>query len=244
MFNNTQLALFCENVFSEKWVYWYGTYGNECTLKKYESKSKQYPSHYTASRKEGYMRDIANHKRCADCVGLIKAFFWCNGDVNRLPVYKDNNCPDKSADGMFKLCEDKGPINTIPDIPGLVVWKKGHIGVYVGGGYVIEMRGFAYDCKRDKVTNRPWSNWGKLPFYMIEYTDIPQPEPQPEPQNVVVTGGSVYVRKGPGIEYDFIGIVHRGDILPYQGQTWSNGWYLVIYKNQNCWISPKYSNLV
>lgn len=245
MFKSYQLVQFVENVYKSKWVYWYGTYGNQCTLSKYESKKKQYPAHYTKSREKQYMKDIENNKRCADCVGLIKAFFWCDGDIDNLPVYKINNCPDKSANGMFKICESKGKIDSIPDIPGIVVWKDGHIGVYVGDGYAVEMRGFDYDCKRDLVKNRPWTHWGKLPLYMIEYDDTPQPEPQPEPEhkNVCVTGGSVYVRKGPGIEYQHIGIVHKGDVLPYMGQTYSNGWYLVEYKNQNAWISPKYSKL-
>lgn len=76
MFTNIRLAEFALKVFEAKWVYWYGTYGNKCTQSKYESKAKQYPAHYTASRKNGYMKDIANGCTCADCVGLIKAFFW------------------------------------------------------------------------------------------------------------------------------------------------------------------------
>ena len=246
MLNSVEFVNFCKEVWMRKWVYWYGTYGNECTMSKYESKKKQYPAHYGSGRTKQYMKDIENHKRCADCVGLIKAFFWCDGDPDNLPVYKINNCPDKSANGMYKICEDKGPISTLPDIPGLIVWKDGHIGVYIGDGYAIEMRGFDYDCKCDLVKNRPWTHWGKLPLYMLDYENMPKPEPEPEPEpkkNVIVTGGSVYVRKGPGVEYQHIGIVHKGDVLPYGGETYSNGWYLVEYKNQNGWISPKYSKL-
>ena len=247
MFNNYQLASFCEQVYNNKWAYWYGTCGYECTLKTYESKSKQYPAHYTKSRKSGYMKDIEQRKRCADCVGMIKAFFWCDGDVNKLPKYKANNCPDKSANGMFKLCEDKGLISTIPDTPGIVVWKDGHIGVSIGDGYAIEMRGFDYDCRKDKIKNRPWTHWGRLPLYMLEYLDSPQPEPQPEPQpgkKVLVTGNSVYVRKGPGINYDYVGIVHKGDMLEYQNEDYENGWHLIVYKNENAWITPKYTVIV
>ena len=78
-------------------------------------------------------------------------------------------CPDVSANGMIDLCKEQGNINTIPDIPGLVVWKTGHIGVYIGGGYTIEMRGFAYDCQRRKVKDGPWTKWGRLPASMISY---------------------------------------------------------------------------
>ena len=86
-----------------------------------------------------------------------------NGDPTGRNVYKANNCPDVSANGMYELCQETGPISTIPDVPGLVVWKSGHIGVYVGNGYVVEMRGFAYDCEKRKVKEDPL---GRHQFYL------------------------------------------------------------------------------
>ena len=47
---------------------------------------------------------------------------------------------DVSANGMYERAKEKGPINTIPEIPGLCVWRTGHIGVY-RNGEVIEARG-------------------------------------------------------------------------------------------------------
>ena len=179
MFTGMQLANFCLSVYAAKWVYWYGTYGKKCSKSLYESKRKQYPSHYGDSRTAGYMKDIAEGRTCADCVGMIKAFFWKGGDLDATPVYKSNNCPDVSANGMIKLCEQTGAISTIPDVPGLVVWKDGHIGVYVGDGYTVEMKGFNYDCKKNKVKDGPWVKWGRLPASMISYTDEPTPEPEP-----------------------------------------------------------------
>ena len=44
---------------------------------------------------------------------------------------------DVTADGMFNAAVEKGPISTMPDIPGIAVWHQGHIGVYIGNGYVI-----------------------------------------------------------------------------------------------------------
>lgn len=176
MFTNVQLVNFCKAVYNAAWVYWYGTCGYKCTQSLYNAKAKQYPSHYTAARKSGYMADISAGKMCADCVGMIKAFFWMNGNPTGKNTYQSNNCPDVSADGMIKLCRETGAISTIPDIPGLVVWKSGHIGVYIGGGYTIEMRGFAYDCVKRKVTDGPWTKWGRLPASMLEYTDMPAPK--------------------------------------------------------------------
>ena len=61
---------------------------------------------------------------------------------------------------------------------------------------------------------------------------------------VEITGGSVNVRKGPGTQYDVLGVVHKGDRLKYGGQTFDNGWFLVEYENQNASVSGKYGRLV
>jgi len=177
MFTNLMLVAYCEQVYAAKWVYWYGTCGYACTETLYRRKKEQYPSHYTASRVSGYQADIKTKKMCADCVGMIKSFFWKGGKIDGKNVYQANNCPDKSANGMYELCKEHGKISTIPEIPGLVVWKSGHIGVYIGNGYTIEERGFAYDCVKRKVTEGPWTHWGKLPASMLCYVeDAPQVE--------------------------------------------------------------------
>lgn len=241
MFTGNELANYALTVYANKshWCYWYGTYGNLCTLSRYEGKKRQYPAYYTDNRKSGYMKDIENKRRCADCVGFIKSFFWTGNNYDTNPKYNTNHCPDTSADGMFLLCKEKGDIKSIPDIPGLVVWKNGHIGVYVGGDYTVEFKGFDYDCQKNKVTDGKWKKWGKLPPSMITYDEL-----KPEKQEVVVTGGSVYVRTAPNTKTGkILGVVHKGDRLPYQGEVSDMGWHLVEYKNQNGWISGKYSKL-
>lgn len=325
MFTGKQLAEYCKKVYAAEWVYWYGTYGKKCTESLYNSKKRQYPSHYTSDRTAGYMRDIREGKWCADCVGLPKSFFWKDGIITNEPKYATNHCPDVSANGMIALCTQTGKIGSIPDEPGLVVWKSGHIGVYIGGGYTIEMRGFAYDCVKRKVTAGPWTKWGRLPKSMISYTDEPVTEPEPDAlkygsvgeavkelqedllslgyalpeygadgdfgsetkkaveafqrdhellvtgiadaatraaietaiedgaeqlpptQAVKITGGSVNVRSAPGTSSRILGVVKLGDKLPYQGlEADVNGrpWYLVEYRDENGWVSSKYSKVV
>ena len=168
---NTELVKFAREVYAREWVYWYGTCGYKCDKDLYLSKKKQYPKYYTEARESGYMADIAAGKTCCDCVGLIKAFFWKDGDIDA-PTKRDGDgkrtgCPDTSANGMIELCRETGQISSIPDIPGLVVWRSGHIGIYIGGGHTIEARGFAYDIQLRKLSDGTWTKWGKLPF--MEY---------------------------------------------------------------------------
>ena len=64
---------------------------------------------------------------------------------------------------MINMCQERGPIATMPDIPGLFVWKNGHGGIYEGNGVVIEAKGHAYGVIRTK--NTPWLSWGKIPWW-------------------------------------------------------------------------------
>ena len=60
---------------------------------------------------------------------------------------------------------------------------------------------------------------------------------------VVVDGGSCYVRSLPGTDGKILGVVHRGDALPYAGETAENGWLKVVYQGGVAWISGKYGRL-
>jgi uncharacterized protein YgiM (DUF1202 family) len=63
-------------------------------------------------------------------------------------------------------------------------------------------------------------------------------------KKVVVTGDSVFVRKGPSTDYGTMGAVHKDDKLPYFGYDYpDNGWHLVEYDKATGWISGKYSRV-
>ena len=61
-------------------------------------------------------------------------------------------------------------------------------------------------------------------------------------KRVVVTGGSVYIRKGSGKAYDIITVAHKGNAFPYVA-TASNGWHCVEVNGRNGWISGNYSKV-
>lgn len=87
-----------------------------------------------------------------------------------------------------------------------------------------------------------------------KYRPGPKPEPEPTPTptptecgHVLVTGGSVNIRSAPGVESRDIGTAHKGDVLVYQGvakEAGGRAWFLIVWKNQNAWISSKYAKLV
>jgi len=58
------------------------------------------------------------------------------------------------------------------------------------------------------------------------------------------TGKSCFVRKGPGTQYEKIGVVHGGTKLEYLGIDSETGWHQVRFKGLEGWVSGKYSKLV
>lgn len=321
-------------------VYWYGTHYHECSEGLLARKAKQYPMHYGKSRMARYSEDIKNGKMCSDCVGAIKGAAWSELGRHK-QVYSSHGCPDKSADGMFAYCKsvgmDNGGMDSLPEIPGVAVRYAGHVGVYIGGGRVVEWRGFKYGRVETTLNSRPWTHWYMLPW--VEYITADMDDTTPgidvgalgsrllkegkkgedvrilqtilmelgyalpkygadgdygketadavrafqvdrqigvdgrygpvthgelmeilneraaqdedeeggapaEPKKQVrVTGGSVYVRSGPGTQYGIERVVKKGTLLDHVA-TADNGWHSVIVDGEAGWIGPKYTEVV
>ncbi len=162
------LAAWAENIYKGgNHVYWWGTYCNPCTNSLLTGKTRQYPEYYGDNRQPTYKKHIQQGKIATDCVGLIKGYYW---ELDGVIKYKRDGLPDKGAKGMWSASKIKGKIATLPEIPGLLVWTKtqGHVGVYVGGGIVVEARGFSTGVQRNKLSARAFTHWGMCPY--IEYT--------------------------------------------------------------------------
>lgn len=175
-FTNVHFVEFCKKFVGMP--YWYGTCVYPCTSSLLNSKSRQYPEHYTSDRMNKYRQAINDHKICADCVGLIKGYGWTNGGEGVIesigksePLFKSSyathGMPDQSANGMFEYAQRKGldwgSIDTILEIPGIAVRLNGHVGVYIGNGKVIEEKGFAYGCVETNLKDSKWLHWYKIP---------------------------------------------------------------------------------
>lgn len=139
--------------------YWYGTFGQAASKALYEQKKRQYDKQYTW----GYDGTTV---KVHDCVGLIKGYLWCDSPEDLTPVY--NAAQDLSANMMRDACVTKGKMAIMPEIPGLLVFKDKHVGVYIGGGEVIEARGHSYGVVKTKLADRPWTSWGYCPYITYE----------------------------------------------------------------------------
>lgn len=171
--NNLDLAAYAIQAWENNWGYVWGTYGNILTPSLFAYKKQQYPD--GVGNHADFIESHWLGRRTADCIGLIKGYGWL--DTKSMAIgYAANGMPDYGADQMYRACknagvqnEDYGPISTLPELPGLMLWKSGHAGVYIGGGYAIEAMGTRKGVVKTKVSDRGWQGWGKLPY--IDYRE-------------------------------------------------------------------------
>lgn len=159
--NNLDLVIYAKNAFNSGWGYVWGTYGDVLTESLFAYKLKQYPD--GVGNYEDFIRASWLGGRTTDCVGLIKSYGWYDPDTKTIE-YGTNGMLDVGADGMYNAATVKGSMDTMPDIPGLAVWKSGHIGVYIGNGEVIEAMGTKYGVVKTKLDGRGWKAWLQVPY--------------------------------------------------------------------------------
>lgn len=86
-------------------------------------------------------------KVCVDCSGLIS---WGTGIIRNSQGYHD------TAEAVF-------PMATVGQAPiGAAVWRKGHIGIYLGGGAYIAADGSAYGVRIGTVAGSGFTHWFRL----------------------------------------------------------------------------------
>ena len=159
--NAADLVVYVTNAWQSGWGYVWGTYGQVLTPELFQYKLTQYPE--GVGQYADFIRVNWVGKRTADCVGLIKGYGWLNADTMEIE-YGSNGMPDIGANQMYYNAQHSGTIDTIPEVPGLAVWKPGHIGVYIGNGEVIEAMGTKYGVVKTQLQGRGWTHWLEIPY--------------------------------------------------------------------------------
>lgn len=167
---NFDLVAYAKKALQTKTIYMWGGIMRPVTEAYIRQLAVHYPAHYSAGRQQQLRAQIGQGCYGEDCVGLIKSCYW--GGVDS-PHYQEST--DLNTNGMMEAATEHGPIATLPELPGLCVWMPGHIGVYAGGGEVIEAteskRGDGVVSSRlsGTVNDAGWTHWLKCP--MIDYRE-------------------------------------------------------------------------
>lgn len=150
-------------------AYIYGGYGERlCTPAFRRERAGAYPSQrkniysncLVLSGKQSACQGCKWHNRQAyDCAQLTR--YACKAGGQQL-VSGANSQWTKTA------WEQKGTIDTLPDVPGVILYhinNKGimsHTGVYVGNGWAVEAKEAKTGVVRTLVKNRSWTHWAAL----------------------------------------------------------------------------------
>lgn len=161
---NEDLVQFAIQAWENRWGYVLGTFGDVMTEEMLQFKLEQYPEEI--EEYEDFIRENWIGRRTVDCMGLIKGYGWYDPNSGAI-LYNTGATIDTGTEYMFQLATVKGPIETMPETPGLIVYAEGHVGVYIGDGMVIESICTEGGVVKTKLADRHFTHWMECPF--IEY---------------------------------------------------------------------------
>ncbi len=158
------LVNWAEMAWENQWGYVWGTFGTVLDQALLDYKIEQYGE--AVSEYEDIIRDKWLFRRTVDCAGLIKSYGWYDPQRHEVS-YCYGDMPDMGTDGFYANAVNKGPIDTLPETPGLLVYAEGHIGVYIGDGWAVEAISHAGGVVKTRVADRTWTDWLECPY--IQY---------------------------------------------------------------------------
>ncbi len=172
-FTNIGLVELAQKALQENWGYVNGTFGNILSETLLNQKCSQGGGvgEYNTYWRDRYIKNFIG-SRVSDCYGLVKAYVWWTGE-NSSPRY--NSLMDRNQEGAYINASDKGPLSTLPEVPGVILWMKGHVGIYIGNGEFIECAGCPTGMRKGTVKNgvitsgSKFTNWFKDNW--IEYIE-------------------------------------------------------------------------
>ncbi len=154
------LTEFVLKAWRQGWGYVYGTYGQLATQSLIDSKARQYPSVFAEKKSDGRTVYCA----CPEWIGVRPP------TVSVWPKPTSGGWTTASAPstrpprtiqpmGCITAPASKARWPRSRQTHGVMVWRDGHVGIYIGNDEVIESRGVEYGVVRTRLSDRNWTGW-------------------------------------------------------------------------------------
>lgn len=123
--------------------------------------ANEFPENYNAKTLWKLKRYVGKDYLGFDCSGLIKNFM-----MGGLHGFRFDRELDGNTAWLFAHAEHTGSAASLPEVPGLCLYMEGHVGIYVGGGQVVEATSnarFGFGVVQTSLSDRTWSSWFTCP---------------------------------------------------------------------------------
>lgn len=196
-----------------------------------------------------------------DCTGAD-----CSGGV--VGIWRKTGLSSSGMDATAdSLCGNSysSAISKDELLPGDYVGRSGHIGLYVGGGYVVEWVGGSYGCQLTKLSGRvaydfvqkkdrkmgAWTKYRRPKAFASEPVkstasasapvktgSTSTPKGNISGNYVEVMADSVNIRDKGNTSGTILGVAKKGDQFEHQGRA-SSGWFKISFNGKEGYISDE-----
>ena len=210
----------------EGWGYIWGKSGQVWTQRDQENASREMTVKYGAK----WIGHVV-----ADCSGLFRwAYKQLGSDISHgSNLIYDGHCKAKGRLSGGRRTDGQELL------PGTAVFtgtdgEHGHIGLYIGGGEVIEAAGTQQGVIKSKVTASKWTYWGELKAVDYAKEDEPVAEGYAK-----VTGKRVALRQEPSTRAAVILRVNTGETVKIEPEP-KKTWEYVSYNGKTGWMMKEF----
>lgn len=255
----TDLIIKFQYAYDNKWGYilntWHTKWTSSLQASKVSYMEKKYGTNWktnkTAEKDDSYTAAMYGDrwigKWVTDCSGL---FYWAFKELGGYMYHGSNTMWNKYCTSKGKLSNGKRTDGQELK-PGTAVFvlkgtsNRSHVGLYIGGGKVIEASGTKVGVVITQITNTKWCEWGELKGVIFSSsttttTTTPAKEtPSGVVGTAVVNATKVALRSTPSTSGSILTRVDQGERV----QILDNEWTRVTYQGKTGYMMTKFLNI-